>query len=111
MSEWSAAVTWKRIYSDTYQVEVALKRAELLGAKVFGEHRSAELSYIKDAERFARFGPADDHGVIHTLLQKFRFTIQHLVKPTGELLRHTSLPRARESKLSKRTRLGCSCHC
>lgn len=97
--------------NETYKVQISLKGAELLCAKILWKNRIGEFSNIKDAKCRARIGPADHMGVIKNgfVFNQLGFAIQHLVQSTRELLRHTSFSGARKGEVSKRAHLTCAC--
>jgi len=96
---------------ETVKVQISLKRAELLCAKILWKNRIGEFSNIKDAKCRARIGPADHMGAINSgfVFNLLGFAIQHLVQTTRELLRHTSFSGAWKGEVSKRAHLTCAC--
>mmetsp|Transcript_14653 Transcript_14653/g.30253 ORF Transcript_14653/g.30253 Transcript_14653/m.30253 type:complete len:225 (-) Transcript_14653:8-682(-) len=86
------------------QIEVSLKGAELLGAKVLREDRVGEFCHIKDAKGFSRIRPhngtagGEGSRCGRLLLGHFGFILEHLVKASRKLLRDTSLPSAGEAE-------------
>lgn len=92
----------------TYQVEVPLEGAELLGAKVLGQDGSRELGNICDAECFPRFRPEDDLGMISRCSDKLALALQHLIETTRELLWYSSLAGSRVVQSGDSTGKRCS---
>jgi len=83
-------------FASTYQVEVPLEAGKLLGAKVLGKNSVGKFRCIEDAKSSARIRPFDYFRVIGGAINQLRLAIKHLVEPTRELLRNSSLSSARK---------------
>ena len=92
----------------TYQIEISLEGAELLGPEILWEDRCAEFSYISNAESSARLRPKDDPGMVSRGLNELALALQHFIESAWELLWYTPLSSARIVERREASIIGCA---
>jgi len=82
-------------FREAIQIQIPLKRAEFSSAKVFRQNRCCEIVNVGDTECLAGFRPRYDIRFVGILFSEFGLALEHFIKPSWKLLRHTSFASAR----------------